>query len=193
MKRKSRVFVLVAMVAIVLITARGVFMKYNYTRYEGKDLSFEYPYGWQIRESKGRAEKYSQVHVFGPPEKTTGFRPSITVTAYPKQKSAGEFASSSDFSELYLARAKKLRGYKLESDKIVHLPSKLLSRDISMSYFLMLPLYKSNAKEVLMRSHVLFFERGSKIYVLGYKNAASCYATGNSAFTRVIKTLGFKT
>lgn len=191
MKRKSIIFVLIAIIAIVFMIAQGVFMKYNYTRYNGKDFSFEYPYGWQMRESRGRTEKYFQVHVFGPPEKVSGFRPSITVTVYPKQSDGGEFVSSSVFAEHHLTKAKKLKNYKLESDKIVNPPFKLLSRDVSMSYFLMLPLYSTHAKEVFMRNRVLFFERGSKIYVLGYKNAASCYSSEHSAFTRAIKTLHF--
>lgn len=192
MKKNMIVFVAAFTIAVLFIVARGVFMKYNYTRYSGKDFSFEYPYGWQIRESKGRTEKYFQVHVFGPPEKMTGFRPSITVTVYPKQDSTVEFASSSAFASRSVERFKKLRQFKLESDKTVDLPFKVLSRDVKMSYVLMLPLYDINAKEALLRDRIIFFERGPHIYVLGYKNLASLFASNQSAFTRLIKTLSFK-
>ncbi len=181
-----------AIIAVVLIAARGVFMKYNYTRYSGKDFSFEYPYGWQIRESKGRTETYFQVHVFGPPEKVTGFRPSITATVYPRQGAEGKFASSSVFASSYLEGTKKLRLFKFESDKTVDLPFKVLSRDIKISYSLMLPLYSADAKEAFLRDRLIFFERGSNIYVLRYKNLAGRFASDQSAFTRLIKTLSFK-
>lgn len=192
MKKNLRVFIIALSVAVLFIAARGVFMKYNYTRYDGKDFSFEYPYGWQIRESKGRTEKYFQVHVFGPPEEESGFRPSITVTVYSKQGSSGKLSSSSAYASDFLGRLRKLKNFKLESDRTLDLPFKILSRDAVMSYSLMLPLYRVNAKEVLLRDRVIFFERGSKIYLLGYKNLAQRFASDQSAFIRLIKTLSFK-
>lgn len=192
MKKNMIVFVAAFTIAVLFIVARGVFMKYNYTRYSGKDFSFEYPYGWQMRESKGRTQTYFQVHVFGPPEKVTGFRPSITVTVYPKQDSAGEFTSSSVFASRSMERFKKLKQFKLESDKAVDMSFKALSRDVKMSYVLMLPLYDINAKETLLCDRVIFFDRGSNIYVLGYKNLAGRFASNQAAFTRLIKTLSFQ-
>ena len=191
-QKNIKVIVIIAIVVLLLIIVRGAVMKLNNALYKSDHVSFQYPKGWTLRESKGRMEKYFQVHVFGKLNEKLGFGPSIALTVYPKKSSGGNFSSLQEMLEKHLSNAKKLSDYHLESQKTMSLAGHLLAHDVEMSFSLRLPLYKTTARDVPVKQRMLFFERGTELFVLNYQNLSQDYPASKGVFQRVIRTLRFK-
>lgn len=186
MIRKKNIIVVSAVVVLLFVVTRGVFMKIQYRSYKGQYFSFHYPKDWTLRESEGAAEKYFQVHLFGKINQEVGFGPSVTVTVYPKKESGGKFETWQEFAKVYAANMQKLKGCKLESEKMVTLTCQALAKDIELSFFLRLPLYKTSAKDVLIKEKTLIFEKGANLYVVSYKNLSTDYVPYEPIFKRLI-------
>jgi len=194
--KKKRIWIIGAAVALAaglaLFFAREVDMKMPLARYEGAGFSFDYPKEWTLRESSGSTERYFQVHVFGPPEEASGFGPSVTVTVYPKRAAGGAHETARDLAEARTAVAAKLPNYKLLEKKVRRLPCGVTAFEYRAVSVYRLPLYHVEAKDVPVREHLLFLEKGESLYVLSYKNTVSTYWDAAPVFDRVIKTFRFE-
>lgn len=186
-----RAAIVLAALSVVFI-AIGVVMKIQYTSYQGEQFSFAYPGDWNLRESKGSTERYFQAHVFGKPEKESKWRPSVTVTVYPKKEAGGSFATLDEFFRDYVEKTRGLKGFNLIEEKITSLPAGLTAKDIQMDFIFHLPLYDVNAKDVLMKERTLFFEKETNLFVVSYKNLSKEFTKSHPAFRRVLASLKVK-
>jgi len=194
--KTKRIVIIGAAVALAaglaLFFAREVNMKMPSARYEGEGFSFEHPKEWTLRESVGSTEKYFQVHLFGQIDKDVGFGPSVTVTVYPKKAAGGTYATARDLADARTAVAEKLPGYERQEKRVRRLPCGVPAFEYRSVSIYRLPLYSPQAKDVPIREHLFFFEKGQKIYVLIYKNVVSDYWEAAPVFDRIVKTFRFK-
>ncbi len=177
---------------LVFFFAREVDMKMPMATYEGEGFSFQYPKEWTLRESVGSTEKYFQVHVFGAIDRGVGFGPSVTLTVYPKKAAGGTHETARELADARAAAAENLPGYKLQEQKVRLLPCGASALEYLAVSIYRLPLYHPDAKDVPIKEHLLFFEKGEGLYVLIYKNLVSDYWAATAVFDRIIKTFRFK-
>jgi hypothetical protein len=192
MNRKKRIIFGIVAAVLVLILAKGVFMRLTYALYQGEGISFQYPKDWTLRESRGSTEKYFQVHMFGKIDKKIGFGPSVTLTVYPKKAEGGRFQRLEELVADYRKGIQRVRDYAALTERATKLADGLTATDIEMSFVLRLPLYQVSAKDVPIRERALFFEKGQDLYILSYKNLASDYPSSASVFENIVKTLRFE-
>ncbi|MFB3919646.1 MAG: hypothetical protein ACE14U_06210 [Candidatus Velamenicoccus archaeovorus] len=181
MKLKSIAVVLFFLVCGVLLVI--LFLpRMEGVSYQSSFCTLRYPKGWTLRESKGKTEAYTQVHVFGERNKDLGFGPSITLTVYPKKDKGGVYASAQALADHAVQAAHGLSSFKLESRSTVKLPFGIDALRCVMTYVLRLPIYQVNAKDVLLKEETYYFEKGDDIYVLSYKNTDVDFAAQESLF-----------
>lgn len=192
MVSKRNVLAGVALLAAVSILITGAFMRMNYTVYKGELFSFQYPRDWAKRESRGRTEKYFQVHVFAKPDEEIGFGPSIAVTVYPVKELGGKFETSRAMLEDFMSKVRKLQKYELQKDEVLALAHGVLAQDVEMIFSLRLPLYNVKARDVMIKDRLVVFQRGRQIYMISYKNTLAGYPVSAPVFKKVLRTLHFQ-
>jgi len=160
--------------------------------YQSSFCTLRYPKGWTLRESKGKTEAYTQVHVFGERNKDLGFGPSITLTVYPKKDKGGVYVSAQALADHAVQAAHGLSSFKLESRSTVRLPFGIDALRCVMTYVLRLPIYQVNAKDVLLKEETYYFEKGDDIYVLSYKNIAKDFTPNLASFRMIKKSIRIK-
>ncbi|QAT17613.1 hypothetical protein BU251_07725 [Candidatus Velamenicoccus archaeovorus] len=191
MKLKSIAVVLFFLVCGVLLVI--LFLpRMEGVSYQSSFCTLRYPKGWTLRESKGKTEAYTQVHVFGERNKDLGFGPSITLTVYPKKDKGGVYASAQALADHAVQAAHGLSSFKLESRSTVKLPFGIDALRCVMTYVLRLPIYQVNAKDVLLKEETYYFEKGDDIYVLSYKNIAKDFTPNLASFRMIKKSIRIK-
>jgi len=191
MKLKSIAVVLFFLVCGVLLVI--LFLpRMEGVSYQSSFCTLRYPKGWTLRESKGKTEAYTQVHVFGERNKDLGFGPSITLTVYPKKDKGGVYTSAQALADHAVQAAHGLASFKLESRSTVKLPFGIDALRCVMTYVLRLPIYQVNAKDVLLKEETYYFEKGDDIYVLSYKNIAKDFTPNLASFRMIKKSIRIK-
>jgi len=183
--------IMVLAVGLAVFFIREVTMKMPSAAYKGDAFSFQYPEGWTLRESSGTKEKYFQVHVFGRVQEEVGFGPSVALTVYPKKAGGGAHDTAAALAADRLKRVRALSGFELEYEGPAQMPCGVTARRTDMVYIHRLPLYSTDAKDVVIKDRSLIFERGGELYILNYKNIVSDYTADLPAFDLIVRTLRF--
>lgn len=172
----------------------GEFMMEKFATYtpksEGLDFAFSYPQVWKVSESKGRTERYSQIHILGPSNIEKTMKVSITLTAY-SIEGLKKYSGLERYCDEYISKREKLKNFKLLNK--IHKAFKDISViHIDISYDARLPLYSANAKDVSIESKAILFERNGCLYDFAYQNDKGGFKRYYPIFEKVLQSLKFK-
>lgn len=162
-----------------------------FTIYKSKnpalDFTFEYPaLGWTPKESQGTTQKYDAVQVLGPANAKQEYSVYISVGVRllkPEQLSA-------DLPGLFLEEKKRFKGFKVLEEKNI----KIQNYDCpsaTYEYFLRLPFWKKNAKDVLIKETTVFLTKDNRSYRISCAGTAEQFKQFSYAFEKAFKTFQF--
>jgi hypothetical protein len=166
----------------------------KFGKYSSKDpelkITLEYIPGWKYSEDRGSHNSYVQA-IFYPVRKGNNSGPVMSVLMQTisslKFKPATVEAAAKDV----IAKRMKFK------DAVVQPVSKMQilgteAEVIELSYMAVESLVKINSKVSPFKEKILIFQKGDKIYYLGYRSPAEEFVKFESAFTHMVNTLRFK-
>lgn len=197
--RKILTITIIAVILIILIgklftniAGESMMEKFiNYTP-ESKELNFTfmYPKSWDISETRGTHEDYSEVIMLGRSnaEKTT--RASIALAEYPIRSLRG-YSGLESYCDDYISKRTAFRNFKLIDRSHKDLYGKNVIH-LQFEYMLRLPLYSAKARDVSVKSDVIIFERDGKLYNFAYENDGRKFTRCLPIFEKILKSLRFQ-
>jgi hypothetical protein len=161
------------------------FVRYQSSR-PALPVAFEYPAGWDVEESAGTRDAYTQVQIYGPKSVEGRMRTYLVVRALVPDAEGGSSAGLSEFvAEYRRTMMPELQIQQERDTEILGGPAKQL--EIAGS--LRLPWRSRAATDVPVKGQRLFFERGGRLYELAWLATPEASPQVANAFGRLRETL----
>lgn len=165
---------------------KEVFILYK-SKNPSLNFTFEYPaLGWTPKESQGTTQKYDVVQILGPSDAREEYSAyiSVGVSALTPER------SNADLLGLFLEKTKRFKGFKILEKKQIEIQKNDYPR-ATFEHFLRLPLWKKNAKDVLIKKTVVFLIKDDRSYRISCAGTAEQFKQFSYAFERALKTFQF--
>lgn len=171
--------------------SKGEKLKKDYLIYQSKnpslDFTFQYPsVGWTVDESEGVGQSYDAVQLLGPRDHQNQYSTSFAVTV--KTNDSG--VKAEDQLDAFLKTMERFRDFKILEKGKVGIQNNNYPI-ATYGYVARLPLWKKNAKDVLMREEVVFLSHQKKSYRITYLGTAEQNRASKSVFEHLLKTFKF--
>lgn len=160
-----------------------------FSRYRGRPglpVSFEYPAGWQVEESTGSQEVYTQVQVYAPGPAGAGVRTYLVVRVVPPPAAGGRYGSAADAQTAY--RETLLPDWQIEQESTLEVLG-AAARRLEVSGTLRLPWHAPEAEVVPVRSQRVFCEAAGGVLEMGWVAPAAEAGRLSALFDRLLQTL----
>ncbi len=148
------------------------------------NFSFEYPIvGWTSEESQGTSQKYDAVQILGPKDAKAEYGVYISVgvrTLTPEQLKM-------DSLDVFLEETNSFKGFKILERKMTRIQGQDCPT-ATFEHFLRLPLWKKNAKDVLVKKTIVLLTQGDRSYRITCAGTAEQYNQFSPVFERALKT-----
>ena len=148
-------------------------------------VKFEYPAGWQVEESSGTSEVYSQVQIYGPASLEPRLRTYLVVRAVPPKAEGGRYASLSDMVETF--RATLQPGLRIDQEQPIQVSGRPATK-LELSGQLWLPWKSPNAKPIAVKSQRIFLERAGRFYEFAWMSTPEVSEQVIAVFSRLLET-----
>lgn len=195
--KKIILFVLILVIGILALRSywgnlvnskeQGVFKKYT-SENPALNFTFEYPEkNWLPKEGHGSGQVFDSVQLLGPRDAQNQYSVNISVVVKPlnpKQSLADSAAS-------FLESMKRFTGFKIAKNEKIKIQESI-GQGASYEYFLRLPFWKKNAKNVLIKETVFFLMTAEKSYRITYSGTSEQYKNSRQVFEHFLKTFRFK-
>ena len=149
-------------------------------------VSFEYPADWQVEDSSGTTEKYTQVQVYGPPSLETRLRTYMVVRAVPPKAEGGRFAGLGEMVEEYQKTLMPSLRIDQAQETVV---LDVLARRLDISGTLSLPWKSKDPHPVPVKSQRIFLEKDGRLYELSWMATPEASQEVERAFSHLLDTL----
>lgn len=176
---------LVGMVGVEAGMTTESFIQYRSTN-DSLPVSFEYPRGWDVEESSGTHEIYTQIQIYAPKAVEGRLRTYLIVRAMPTAAEGGRFANAQEAVTQYQQTLMPTMSIARTQD------TQLLGREatqVEVTGTLRLPWKSPTAEEVPVIGQRVFFEASGRLYELAWLATPESAEQVSAAFGRLVHTL----
>ncbi len=149
-------------------------------------VRFEYPADWEVEDSRGTQEAYTQVQVYGPASLDDRLRTYLSVRAIPPHVEGGRYASLAEMIESYEQTV--MPTFRIDQRQQIDLLG-VTATQLDLSGTLSLPWEPARSTPVPVKSQRLFFEKDGRLYELSWMATPEAAPTAQAAFARLLQTL----
>lgn len=150
-------------------------------------FTFEYPSkGWIPKESHGTSQTYDAVQLLGPRDMKNKYSTHIAVIVKPLQPKELDM----DLLGLFLDEMKRFDGFKFLRKEDWKIQNDYYPAAV-YEYYLRLPFWAKNAKDVLIKETTVFVVRGNKSYRITYSGTSDQSEASRAVFHHFLKTFKF--
>lgn len=164
----------------------------RFSEYESHEpqlpVRFEYPADWELEESTGAVETYTQVQLYAPAALEGRMRTYIVVRAVPAKAQGGRYATIEEMVHAY--RETLLPAFHIESERTVTLNG-MPATSLEMTGTLSLPWQSPRATPVPVRGERVFLAANGRFYELAWLTTPEASSRVTEVFARLLKTLSF--
>ena len=164
-----------------------LFVQYASTRPQ-LPVRFEYPSGWQVEESAGSHEVYSQVQVYGPAVLEPRLRTYLVIRCVPPKTEGGRYASLGEMVDAY--RTTLQTGLGVDGEQEIQMLGRL-AKQLEVSGTLWLPWESPAAQPVAVKGQRVFFEQDGRLYEAGWMATPEVSNQVAAAFSHLLHTFSF--